>query len=57
MALFEITFIKEWQHPVGTTYKEGDTARVTPTLRDELEEGGYIAARKPARKKTTKNKK
>lgn len=57
MALITITLEKDWVHPASkVTCKAGETFRVLPSLRDELEEGGYISVRKAAPKAAPKKK-
>jgi hypothetical protein len=57
MALYTITLVKDWVHPAsGVKCKAGESFRVAPTLRDELEEGGYISVRKAAPKAAPKKK-
>lgn len=57
MALIKIKLAKDWVHPAtGVKFKAGESFRVAPTLRDELEEGGYISVRKAAPKAAPKKK-
>jgi len=54
MAIIKVTLLKGWEHPAGVKMKAGETIKVLPTLRDELLEGGYIAAPKKQAKKNIK---
>ena len=45
MSIKKVTFTKDWNHPSGHTIKKGECAKCTPELVEELEKGGYIAAK------------
>tara|TARA_R100000329_G_scaffold48857_1_gene45132 strand:+ start:3236 stop:3391 length:156 start_codon:yes stop_codon:yes gene_type:complete len=51
MAVKKITFIKDWVHPSGHTIKKGECAKCTLELVEELEKGGYIAAKLKSKNK------
>ena len=50
MAIKKVTFIKDWKHPSGHSIKKGECAKCTPQLVEELEKGGYIAAKLKTKK-------
>ena len=50
MAVKKVTFTKDWIHPSGHTIKKGECAKCTPQLVEELEKGGYIAAKLKTKK-------
>ena len=51
MAVKKVTFTKDWKHPSGHTLKKGESAKCTPELVEELEKGGYIAAKLKSKNK------
>ena len=50
MAIKKVTFTKDWKHPSGHRIKKGECAKCTPELVEELEKGGYIAAKLKTKK-------